>query len=68
MTQLGNGLFEAKQLTAALTVKETELATMRRLGADEEHTLVVQGNLANVYLLLHPVSYTHLTLPTILLV
>ena len=46
-------MFEAKQLTAALTVKETELATMRRLGADEEHTLVVQGNLANVYLLLH---------------
>jgi len=49
MAQLGNGLSIAQQHEDALSVKETELAMMRRVGASEAQMLVVQGNLANTY-------------------
>ena len=47
--QLGSGLYEADQYEDALSVQEAELAMMRRLGAPEGITLVVQSNLANTY-------------------
>ena len=49
MTVLGNGLSSAKHHEDALSVREAELATKRRLGAPEENILVVQGNLACTY-------------------
>jgi tetratricopeptide (TPR) repeat protein len=49
MTQLGNGLHDAGRHEDALSVKETELSTMRRLGVAEEHMLCVQANLASTY-------------------
>ena len=49
MTQLGNGLFEAGRYEDSLSVMETELATLRRIGAPEEQILVTQGNLAGLY-------------------
>jgi tetratricopeptide (TPR) repeat protein len=49
MSRLGNGLFDAKHHEAALSVRETELSMMRRLGDAEERMLVTQGNLANTY-------------------
>jgi len=48
MNLLGNGLISANH-PDAVTVKETELSTLRRLGAPEHHILVVQSNLANTY-------------------
>ena len=50
MTELGNGLAEAGHHGDALTVREAELSMRRRLGADEDHILSVQGNLATTYL------------------
>ena len=64
MSVLGNGLSDAKHDEEALSVQEAELSMLRRLGGSERSILVTQGNLACTY----PVSYTHLTLPTILLV
>ena len=49
MTHLGNGLSNAECHEDALSVKEAELAMMRRIGAPEENVLVVQANLANTY-------------------
>jgi len=49
MNVLGNGLSDAKHQEDALSVKEAELALMRRVGASERHILVAQGNLANTY-------------------
>ena len=49
MNQLGNGLHEAEDHADALTVKEAELALMRRVGAPEWVILAVQSNLANTY-------------------
>ena len=49
MSVLGNGLAESGNHEDALTVRETELSTMRRTGAPEESMLIVQGNLANSY-------------------
>ncbi len=49
MTQLGNGLYHADHYADSLSVREAELSIERRLGADEEDLLVVQGNLANTY-------------------
>jgi len=49
MSRLGNGLFDAKHHEAALSVRETELSMLRRLGDAEERMLVTQGNLANTY-------------------
>jgi hypothetical protein len=49
MTQLGNGLSDAKHHEDALTVMEAELSMRRRLGDFEHNILAVQGNLANTY-------------------
>ena len=49
MTELGNCLGAAKHHEAALSVQETELSMLRRLGDAEERMLVTQGNLANTY-------------------
>jgi len=49
MTQLGNGLTESCQHVDALSVKEAQLATMRRVGASGDILLVVQANLAMTY-------------------
>ena len=52
MNLLGNGLSAANHDEEALSLKETELALMRRLGDSESNILVMQGNLANTYHLL----------------
>ena len=52
MNLLGNGLSAANHDEEALSLKETELALMRRLGDSESNILVMQGNLANSYYLL----------------
>ena len=49
ITMLGNGLSYAGHSEDALSVREAELSTLRRLGANEEAILVVQSNLANTY-------------------
>ena len=48
MNRLGNGLLVAKY-PDALSVKETELSMLRRLGAPDANILVAQSNLANAY-------------------
>ena len=50
MNVLGLGFFEAEHYEDALSVLEAELSMRRRLGADEDHILSVQGNLATTYL------------------
>ena len=52
MNLLGNGLSAARHDEEALSLKEAELALMRRLGDSESNILVMQGNLANSYYLL----------------
>jgi tetratricopeptide (TPR) repeat protein len=49
MNQLGNGLHEAERHAEALTVREAELATQRRVGETERNILVAQSNLASTY-------------------
>jgi hypothetical protein len=49
MGRLGNGLSAGKHHEDALSVKEAELAMLRRIGASEDQMLVVQGNLAGSY-------------------
>ena len=49
MNQLGNGLCEANCHEDALSVREAELAMLRRTGASEARILVAQNNLANSY-------------------
>jgi len=49
MAELGNGLHLAEHYEDALTVREAELATMRRVGAPEENVLIAQSNLASTY-------------------
>ena len=49
MNQLGNGLVEAGHHEDAVSVRETELAMLRRIGAPEDNILIAQGNLANTY-------------------
>ena len=49
MSLLGNGLYEAGYQEDALSVREADLAMMRRIGDCEENVLAVQGNLANSY-------------------
>jgi len=49
MANLGNGLSAAKHHEDALSVREAELAILRRVGAPEQHILGVQGNLALTY-------------------
>ena len=52
MTVLGNGVSAAYHHEDALSVREAQLAMMRRLGASEESMLVGQENLASTYQLL----------------
>ena len=49
MNLLGNGLHEAERHADALTVREAELATQRRVGETERNMLVAQSNLASTY-------------------
>jgi len=49
MTELGRGLHEVEHYEDALSVREAELAMLRRLGAPEEDILVARGNLASTY-------------------
>ena len=49
MSQLGNGLSAGKQYEDELTVREAELAMLRRIGTTEHNMLNVQSNLANSY-------------------
>ena len=49
MGRLGCGLSDAEHHEDALSVREAQLSMLRRLGASEDHALVVQGNLANTY-------------------
>ena len=49
MTTLGNGLHDAGHNEDALSVRETELAVLQRIGGPESTILVVQCNLAGTY-------------------
>jgi len=49
MNLLGLGLAQAARHEEALSVKEAELAMLRRLGASETSILAVQSNIANTY-------------------
>ena len=49
MTELGNGLTYGGRYEEALPVFEAKLSMERRLGADEENSLITQGNIANSY-------------------
>ena len=49
MNILGNGLFEDRHFEDALSVREANLAMLRRLGAREDDILAVQSNLASNY-------------------
>ena len=49
MELLANGLSSAKHHEDALAIREAELSTRRRLGADEASILVAQNNLACTY-------------------
>jgi len=49
MSVLGNGLHDADHCEEALSVREVELSTLRRLGDSEHNILVVLNNLARTY-------------------
>ena len=49
MTQLGNGLSDAGHHEDALSLRDAELSTERRLGDSEGRILIVKGNIANSY-------------------
>ncbi|CAH0379646.1 unnamed protein product [Pelagomonas calceolata] len=49
LTQLGNGLSDARHHLDALSVRKTDLLMLRCLGAPEENVLAAQGNLASTY-------------------
>ena len=49
MTELGNGLSGVGQYEDALSVREAELSTLKRLGATEDLMLVTQSNFASAY-------------------
>jgi len=49
MGALGNGLFAAGHQEDALSVREADLATRRRVGASENSMLGMQSNIANSY-------------------
>ena len=57
MTLLGNGLYLAGHLAAALSVRQAELAMKLRLGVSEKGILAVQGNLAGTYQVLGRVEH-----------
>ena len=48
MAELGNGLHLAEHYEDALTVREAELATMRRHSAPEENVLIAQSSCEHV--------------------
>ena len=52
MNVLANGLFHASHAEDSLSVRETELSTMKRLGIREEGILATQSNLASTYAML----------------
>ena len=52
LSVLGNGLSDAARDEEALSVREAELSTLRRVGAREENMLIAQGNLASTYQML----------------
>ena len=52
MNMLGNGLSDVKHHEEALSVLESELSMLRRIGASGGSTLVAQSNLANTYQML----------------
>jgi hypothetical protein len=56
---LGNGLHDADHHEDALSVREAELSTLRRLGASEENILVRQTNLATTYNALGRLDESH---------
>ena len=49
MTELGNGLYNAKRYDEELVVREAELSMNRRVGASEREMLATQSNLATSY-------------------
>ena len=49
ITQLGNGLSDAGHHEDALSLRDAELSTERRLGAPQNDILTAQNNLANTY-------------------
>ena len=49
MTELGHGLSGVGQYEDALSVREAELSTLKRLGATEDLMLVTQSNFASAY-------------------
>ena len=49
MSLLGLGLHDAEHYEDALSVREAEMAWMRRLGASQHNILAAQTNLANTY-------------------
>ena len=49
MNVLANGLFHAGHAEDSLSVRETELSSMKRLGMREEGILATQSNLAGTY-------------------
>jgi len=49
MRELGNGLGDGKRHDEALSVRDADLATLRRIGASERNILAVQGNLSMSY-------------------
>ena len=49
MRQLGTGLHFAKDYAAAVSVKEAELSTLRRIGGTEDDILITLANLAGTY-------------------
>ena len=59
MSVLGNGLHDADHHEDALSVREAELSTLRRLGASEENILVRQTNLATTYNALGRLDESH---------
>ena len=52
MRMLGNGLSIANRQEDALSVKETELSMLRRIGASKNLMLIAQSNLATTYRML----------------
>ena len=46
---LGSGLYEAQHHAESLSVREAELAMVRRFGGPEEHMLGLKGNIAATY-------------------
>jgi len=49
IAELGSGLHDAEHHTDALSVREADLASMRRIGESEHNILAMQGNLAATY-------------------